>query len=121
MKTFNPRRNMKTIHPNIAGRRFNTPQGSEECFEHFLQGFDQPRQELLAELSEGIAARHSHAIPITSCSEEPAFLLELQRFIVVYQLQHGSVEVSTIACKRDPARPDHFDYFTSAVTLPPKP
>ena len=121
MKTFNPRRNMKTIHPDIAGRRFKTPQGSEECFEHFLQGFDQPRQELLAELSEGIAACHSHAIPISSCSEGPTFLLELQRLIVVYQLQHSSVEVSTIACKRDPARPDHFDYFTSAVPLPPKP
>lgn len=118
MKTFNQRRNMKPNHPDIAGRRFTTPQGSEQCFEHFLEGFDQPRQALLAELSEGIAARHSQAIPISSCSEEPAFLLELPRFIVVYQLQHISVEVTTILCKRDPARPDHVDYFTSAVTLP---
>jgi hypothetical protein len=100
----------------IAGRRFTTPQGSEECFEHFLEGFGQPRQELLAELSEGIAACHSQAIPISSCSEEPALLLELPRFIVVYHLQHGSVEVTTILCKRDPARPCrllHISRFTS--------
>ena len=111
---------MRTTHPDIAGRRFSTPQGSEESFDHFLEGFETPRHELLAELSEGIAANHSRSVSINSHSADPAFLLELNRFIVVYQLQHGSVEVSTIACKRDPARPEHVAYFTSAVTLPPE-
>lgn len=111
---------MKTIHPDIAGKRFYTPQGSEQCFEHFLEGFDKPRQEVLAELSEGIATRHSQAIPISACSDELAFLLELPQFIVVYQLQHGEVEVSTIARKHDAAHPEHFNYFTSAFTLPPE-
>ena len=41
---------MKTTHPDIAGRRFSTPQGSEESFDRFLEGFETPRHELLAEL-----------------------------------------------------------------------
>ncbi len=111
---------MKTIHPDIAGRRFETPQGSDESFEHFLEGFGTYRQELLAELSEGIATSHSQAIPISTCSEESAYLLELTRFIVVYQLLHDSVEVSTIVRKRDSASPDHIEYFTSVASLPSK-
>jgi len=71
-------------------------------------------------VSEGIAERHGQAIPISTCSAEPAFLLELPRFIVVYQLQPGSVEVGTILCKRDGTHSDHVDYFTSAVSLPPE-
>ena len=112
---------MKTTHPDIAGRRFSTPQGSEESFDHFLEGFETPRHELLAELSEGIAANHSRSVSINSHSADPGFLLELTRFIVVYQLQANYVEVSTIVCKRDAAAPDDFAYFTSTMTLPTKP
>lgn len=112
---------MKTIHPHIAGRRFTTPQGSDESFEHFLEGFNTPRQELLAELSEGIATSHGRSVPINSHSDDPAFLLELTRFIVVYQLLANQVEVSTIISKRNSASPNEFAHFTSTVTLPAKP
>jgi hypothetical protein len=112
---------MKTIHPDIAGRRFSTPQGSDESFEQFLEGFNTPRQELLAELSEGIATSHGRSVPINSHCDDPAFLLELTRFIVVYQLLANQVEVCTIISKRNSVSPDDFAYFTSTVTLPAKP
>ena len=112
---------MKTTHPDIAGKRFGTPQGSEGSFDHFLNGFETPRDELLAELSEGIAANHGRSVSINSHSADPTFLLELTRFIVVYQLLTHEVEVSTIVCKRDAAAPDDFAYFTSTVTLPTTP
>lgn len=109
---------MKTIHPDIAGRQFSTPQGSAQCFDHFVDSFDEPRQELLAELSEGIAAHHSRSVSIASHSDDPTFLLELTRFIVVYQLLANEVEVCTIVWKRNAASPDDCVYFTSTVQLP---
>lgn len=112
---------MKTTHPDIAGKRFTTPQGSDGSFDHFLNGFETPRHELLDELGEGIAANHSRSVSINSHSADPTFLLELTRFIVVYQLLAHHVEVSTIVCKRDSAALDDFAYFTSTVTLPTKP
>ena len=112
---------MKTIHPHIAGRRFSTPQGSEESFDHFLEGFETPRHELLAELSEGIATSHGRSVSINSYCDDPTFLLELTRFIVVYQLLANQVEVSTIISKRNSASPDEFAHFTSTVTLSARP
>lgn len=112
---------MKAIHPDIVDRRFTNPQGSDENFDHFLEGFGEPRHELLNEISDGIGTDHRRAAPIFISGDEPAFLLELPRFIVVYQLPPGTVEVCTILSKRNPSSPDDFTYFTSSLTLPSEP
>jgi len=112
---------MKAIHPDIVGRRFTHPQGADETFEHFLKGFTESRREVLNELSAGIGTHHRRATPIYSSSEEPAYLLELTRFIVVYQLLPGTVEVFTIVAKRDPHQPKHSCSFTATATLPDEP
>lgn len=110
---------MKHTHPHIAGRRFSTPQGSEACFQHFVDTADGSPEELLEELSSEIAARHGQAIPISTASpQEHAFLLELSRFIVIYSFSPGTVEVRTVLAKLDPAHPDDRHYFTATTTLP---
>lgn len=110
---------MKHTHPHIAGRTFSTPQGSDACFQHFIESFDGSPEELLEELSSEIAARHGRAIPIATASpQEQPFLLEISRFIVVYTLCPGTVEVSTVLAKQDPAHPDDRHYFTATTTLP---
>lgn len=112
---------MKTIHPDIAGRRFICPPDSDDCLDHFLASLKVPREELLSEVCEGISTEHSRATPTTSPGEEPAYLLELARFIVVYQLLPGTVEVFTILCKRDPDQLENPCYFTAAATNPSEP
>lgn len=112
---------MKAIHPDIVGRRLTHPQGADETFDHFLDGFTEPRHELLNELSDGIGTDHKRATPVYSSGEEPAYLLELTRFIVVYQLLPNTVEVFTIVSKRNPHQPEYCCSFTANATASDEP
>lgn len=106
-------------HPDIATRQFTYPQDSEACFAHFSEGFAISPEELLTEIRDGIAARHGQAVPIGSpVPDQPAYLVELARFLVVYHLPTGRVEVATILAKHDLSRPDLLPYFSSTSTLP---
>ena len=106
---------MKATHPDIDDKHFTIPQGTDECFEHFLEGFSEPRQAILAELSEGIAARHQSAVAVNSNNGQ-AYLLELSRFIVIYRIQPAHVEVATVLGKLNPLRPNNNHYFTSTLS-----
>lgn len=113
---------MKHAHPAIAQRTFTHPQGSEDCFTRFIRSFDVPPQQLLDEIFAGIGEHHGQAIPIASAvPDEPIYLLELPRFIVVYRLLATTVQVGTLLGKRDFQRPDHIEYFTTSEVLPPEP
>lgn len=105
---------MKPTHPDIDGKRFTIPQGADECFDRFLEGFSEPRQTILVELSEGIASGHQSAVAVTFDNVQ-AYLLELSRFIVIYQIHQSWVEVGTVLCKQSSLPPNRSHYFTSSL------
>lgn len=109
---------MNTRHPDIDGQRFSVPQGAEACFNHFIETSHENRSALLDELSDGITLGHGQAVPIASAAQSPAYLLELERFIVLYTVSPHRVEVSTILRKRAARTHQDANYFTSFVTPP---